>query len=97
MGQGELVSNWRGDIYTGYKEKGFYNEGGEALAQVAQRGSACPIPGDSQGQARWGSEPLMELWVSPLTAGELDQMAFKGPFQLKQFHNSMTPNRLTSD
>ena len=27
---------------------------------------------------------LMELWVSLLTAGELDQMAFKGFFRLKQ-------------
>ena len=42
-----------------------------------------PIPGDTQGQAGWGSEHLMELWVSLFTAGELDQMAFKGPFQLK--------------
>jgi len=30
----------------------------------------------------------MELWVSLFTAGELDQMAFKGPFQLKRFYAS---------
>ncbi len=35
----------------GCKEEVFYNKGGEALAQVAQRGGGCPIPGDSQGQA----------------------------------------------
>jgi len=29
------------------------------------------------------------LSTSPFTAGELDQMAFKGPFQLKQFYDSM--------
>ena len=34
----------------------FYSKGGEALAQVAQRGGGCPIPGDTQGQAGWGSE-----------------------------------------
>ena len=28
----------------------------EALAQVAQRGGGCPIPGDIQGQAGQGSE-----------------------------------------
>jgi len=32
-----------------------------------------------------GSEHLMELWVSLFVTGEVDQMAFKGPFQLKQF------------
>ena len=37
----------------------------------------------TQGQAGWGSEHLMELWVSLCTAGEWDQMAFKGPFQLR--------------
>ena len=42
----------------------------EALAQVAQRGSGCSIPGDSQGQARQGSEHLMELWVSLFSAGD---------------------------
>ena len=26
---------------------------------------------------------LMELWVSLFSAGELEQMAFRGPFQLK--------------
>ena len=30
----------------------------------------------------------MELWASLSTAGELGQMAFKGPFQLKPFYDS---------
>ena len=34
----------------------FYNEGGEALAQVAQRGGRYLTAGDAQGKARWGSE-----------------------------------------
>ena len=54
------------------RKKFFYNEGGEALEQVVQRSGGCPIPGDSQGQAGWGSEHLMELWVSLFIAGELD-------------------------
>ena len=45
----------RGDL-IGYKEKAFYNTGGEAVTRVAQRGSGCPIPADTQGQAGWGSE-----------------------------------------
>jgi len=39
-----------------------------------------------------GSEHLMELWVSLFSAGGLDQMAFKGPFQLKQFHSPNSKN-----
>jgi len=39
----------------------FYDKGDEALAQVAQKGGGCPVPGDTQGQAGWGSEYLMEL------------------------------------
>ena len=38
--------------------------GGEALAQVAQRGGRCSIPGGTQGQAGRSSEHLIELQVS---------------------------------
>ena len=34
----------------------FYHKGGEALAQVAQRGGGCPVPADAQGEAGRGSE-----------------------------------------
>ena len=52
----------------------------EGLAQVAQRGDGYPIPGDTGGQAGLGSEHLMEVLESLLSAGELDQIAFKGSF-----------------
>jgi len=39
-----------------FKEDIFYNEGGETLKQVAQRGGQCPIPGNVQGQVGQGSE-----------------------------------------
>ena len=42
-----------------------------------------------------GSEQLMELWVSLFVAGEWDQMASKGPFQLKPFCDSMTESSST--
>jgi len=42
---------------------------GESLAQVAQRCSGCPILGDTQGQAGWGSEHLIDLKVSLFVAG----------------------------
>ena len=30
----------------------------------------------------------MELWVPMFIAGELDQMALKGPFQIKPFYET---------
>jgi len=41
---------------TGYKEEIFYDEGGETLEWVAQRGGRCPIPGSIQGQVGRCSE-----------------------------------------
>jgi len=37
-------------------ERGGGSEGGETLAQVAQRGGRCPIPGNIQGQVGQVSE-----------------------------------------
>ena len=33
-----------------------HHEGGEALAQVAQRSCGCPLPASVQGQVGWSSE-----------------------------------------
>ena len=43
-------------IQTRSKEEIVYAEGAEALAQAAQRGGRCPIPGNIPGQAGRGSE-----------------------------------------
>ena len=53
--------------------------------QVAQRGGGCPILGDIQGRLHQALSNLIELYVSLFIAAELDQMAFKDPFQLKRF------------
>ena len=57
---------------TGYKEKVFNSEGGEALEQIAQRCGGCPIHGDFQGKAGPGpGQPdvaVMFLFI----AGDLD-------------------------
>ena len=65
---------------------------GEALAQIAWRGGRCPILRDMRGQAGGALSSLIELWVSLFIAGEFDQMASKGPFQLKRFYDSMIPH-----
>lgn len=38
------------------KEEILSCEGGETLAQVAQKSCGCPLPGSVQGQAGWGFE-----------------------------------------
>lgn len=40
----------------------FYRKGGEE--QFAQKGGGSLVPEDIQHQAGWGSEHLVELWVS---------------------------------
>jgi len=37
-------------------EEILHHEGGEALAQVAQRSRGCPLPGSVQGQVVWDFE-----------------------------------------
>jgi len=49
----------------------------------------CTIPEDTRSQAAWGSEHLMQLWVSLFTAGMLAQMALKGSLQLIRFYDFM--------
>ena len=61
-------------------QKLFYNQGGEALAQVAQRGGGCPIPGDIQGQAGWGSEQSDEAIDVPV---HCSGVGLDVPFYLK--------------
>ena len=56
---GQSMALWRGDEVK-YKEA-FGSKGSEALAQFAQVSGGCPTSGDTQGQAGWGSEHLMEL------------------------------------
>ena len=77
--------HWFIRTWTGCKEEVFYSKGGEALEQVAQRGGGCPIPGDVQGQAGWGSERPDWAVDVPVHHRELDKMALNGPLQLKWF------------
>jgi len=48
-----LFQTKREEIQIGYKEEVFYSKGRVVLAQVAQRGGGCPVPGDIQGQQGW--------------------------------------------
>ena len=50
-------------------EESLYCEGGETLAQAAQRGARWPIPGNIQGQAGRALSNLIQLKVSLPMAG----------------------------
>jgi len=54
----------------------FYGEGGETLAQVAQRGGFCPISGNIQDQVGRGLDgavsDLIQLQMSLLVAEGMD-------------------------
>jgi len=55
-----------------------YSEGGEALAQVAQR-SGCPILG-VVGQVGWGPDPPDLVSISPAPRKALKLDGLSGPF-----------------
>ena len=46
-----MIEQGDGRFRLDIRKKFFYNKGGEALEQVAQRGGGCPILGDIRGQA----------------------------------------------
>jgi len=68
-----------------------YTEAGESLAQVAQKGGGCPIPGKAQGQVGQGSEWPHPVEDVPAHCRGLDWMASKGPFQPKPFCGNPSP------
>ena len=51
-----MVLNKDGRFKLDTKKKFFYDEGGEALEQVAQSSCGCPITESVQGQVGWGFE-----------------------------------------
>lgn len=53
-------------------EETFHNKDNETWEQAAQRGGLCLIPRNIQGQARQGSEQLMELMTSLIVAWGLN-------------------------
>ena len=78
--QGEMALSSK-KVEVRYKENVFYSDGDEALAQVTQGCGWCSVPWDFHSEAGSGpGQPDLAV-ASLLTAGELDQMAFRGPFQ----------------
>lgn len=63
----------RGQMELSQKEEILDYEGGEALEQMAQRSSGCPITGSVKGQVGWSSE-LLGLVEGVLTMAEDDDL-----------------------
>ena len=65
-------------------QENVYSKGSEALAQVAQRSGACPVPGDTKGQAGQGSEqPDLAAGVPAHRRGiKLDNLLGSLPIQI---------------
>jgi len=57
------------------------------LEQVAQKDCGCPLPGDIQGQAGWGSEQRGLEGDVPAYRSVLELDGLKGHFQPKPFYN----------
>jgi len=56
----------------------FYNQGGETVAQVAQRGGGRLIPRDTQDQAGWGAEHPDPAAGVPVHCRGVGLCVFKG-------------------
>ena len=56
-------------------------EGGEVLAQAAQRNCGYPIPGGVPSQAGWGFGQSVQTGVSFPMAGGQNQVVFKSSFK----------------
>ncbi|KAK4833031.1 hypothetical protein QYF61_027413 [Mycteria americana] len=67
-----VVKTQKGRFRLDKRKKFFYDEGGETLEQVVQRGGQCPIPGNIQGQVERASEQPDLVEDVPALAGGLD-------------------------
>jgi len=69
-------------IQTRHKEQIIYAEGGETLAQLAQRGGRCPVPGTIKAKLDGALSTLMWLKMSLLwQGGALDGLEMSLPTQ----------------
>jgi len=69
----------------GYKEKGCYDNSGEAVAQVARRGGGAPSLQTAKVRLDGAVSTDGAVGV-PVHCRGLDWMAFEGCYQLKQFY-----------
>ncbi|KAK4814152.1 hypothetical protein QYF61_009199, partial [Mycteria americana] len=75
-------------MQTRYKEEIFYNEGGETLAQVAQRGGRCPIPGNIQDPNSNNKWEDAEESHHECTGGLIIQFSFETAKRRNEIHSS---------
>ena len=76
-------------IYFTWNSAAPTKEALDLLAQVAQRGCGCPIPGGIQGQAGCGSGQPGLLVGDPAHSRGLELDEHCGPFQPRPFYDSV--------
>ena len=72
-------------------EQVFYSKSGQALEELPREMVDTPSMETFKTRLDQALSNLIQLQVSLLTAGDLDQMTLKCPFQLKQFYDFMLP------
>jgi len=70
----------------------FYDEGGKALAQVAQRSCSCPLPGSVQDQAGQGFEQPDVVEGVPAHSRGVELHEGYGPFNSN--HSMIAPRQI---
>jgi len=85
-GQRAQTEAW--EIPVGHKEELLYSEGDGALEQVARRG--CGVSFSRPSENLPGRGPVQPAVGDPASAGGLDWMILRGPFQPLPFCDSIT-------
>jgi len=77
------------EVPSGHEEELLPSEGDGALAQAAQGGCGVSFSGDIQDPP--GQGPVQSALGDPASAGGLDWVTHRGPFQHRTFCDSVKP------
>ena len=85
--KGQWAQTEAQDVPSEHEEELLPSEGDGALAQAAQGGGGVSFSGDIQDLP--GQDPLQPAVGDPASAGGLDWMTHRGPFQPRTFCESV--------
>ena len=85
--KGQWAQTEAQEVLSEHEEEFLHSEGDGALEQAAQGGCGVSFSGDTQGPP--GQGPLQPTVGDPASAGGLDWMTYRGPFQPLPFCDSV--------
>ena len=85
--KGQWAQTEAQEVLSEREEALLHSEGDRALEQAAQRGCGVSFSGDIQDPP--GQGPLQPAVGDPASAGQLDYMTHRGPFQPQAFCDSL--------